>query len=174
MWPGSYCDTKRKCCYPTAGKLTDFTIHGLWPHFNNNTFPEDCNPNSPYNETKKSTGTKFWKHEWTKHGTCSESKLDQHGYFAAALSIKDKVNLLEILKNAGIQPDGKFYKLDDIKEAIRTGTGHVPVIECNTDASGNIQLYQIYLCTDAAGSDIIECPVTLKRECNTTIEFPII
>ncbi|CDP00338.1 unnamed protein product [Coffea canephora] len=174
MWPGAYCDTKRTCCYPAAGKPTDFTIHRLWPVFNNVTFPEDCNPNSHYNETKKSTTTKFWTHEWTKHGTCALPVLDQHGYFAAALSIKDKVNILQVLKNAGIQPDGTLYKLDDIKEAIKAGTGYIPVIECNTNASGNIQLYQVYLCVDAAGSDLIECPVTLKRACNTSVEFPII
>ncbi|CDP00337.1 unnamed protein product [Coffea canephora] len=192
MWPGSYCDTKRvSCCYRAAGKPTDFTIHGLWPHFNNNSIPQDCNRKNPFNKAKvsdlttklektwptfkcgrKSSSAKFWSHEWTKHGTCSEDVLDQHAYFKAALNIKDKVNLLEILKNAGIQPDGKFYKLDDIKEAIKAGTGYNPVIECNTDASGNIQLYQVYLCVDSAGSSLIECPVTLKRD--TSIELPML
>lgn len=46
-------------------------------------------------------GTRFWTHEWEKHGTCSESVLDQHSYFEAALNIKNKVNLLKVLEDAG-------------------------------------------------------------------------
>ncbi|KAK7845533.1 extracellular ribonuclease le [Quercus suber] len=48
-----------------------------------------------------SSGSSFWSHEWKKHGTCSESILNQHGYFQAALNHKDKVDLLQILESAG-------------------------------------------------------------------------
>ncbi|KAK7838776.1 extracellular ribonuclease le [Quercus suber] len=35
MWPRSYCDTKQSCCYPTRRKpKTNFSIHGLWPNYN--------------------------------------------------------------------------------------------------------------------------------------------
>ena len=47
------------------------------------------------------SGVAFWAHEWEKHGTCSESILDQHGYFQAALNLRRQVNLLQALKNAG-------------------------------------------------------------------------
>lgn len=47
------------------------------------------------------TGSTFWSHEWEKHGTCSESVLDQHGYFNAALGLKSQVDLLQILQGAG-------------------------------------------------------------------------
>lgn len=46
-------------------------------------------------------GVTFWSHEWEKHGTCSESVLDQHGYFKAALALKNQVNLLQALQSAG-------------------------------------------------------------------------
>ena len=49
----------------------------------------------------RKNGSKFWAHEWEKHGTCSESILDQHRYFEAALNIKNKVDLLKILQDAG-------------------------------------------------------------------------
>jgi len=49
-----------------------------------------------------STGFRFWSHEWEKHGTCAESEeIDQHGYFEAALKLKEKANLLQALNNAG-------------------------------------------------------------------------
>lgn len=47
------------------------------------------------------SGTTFWSHEWDKHGTCSESNLDQHGYFKATLNLKSKYDLLQILQNGG-------------------------------------------------------------------------
>lgn len=48
-----------------------------------------------------SNGLTFWSHEWDKHGTCSESVLNQHSYFSSALNLKDQVNLLRALKSAG-------------------------------------------------------------------------
>lgn len=46
-------------------------------------------------------GMTFWSHEWSKHGTCSESVLKQHDYFEAALSLRKKANLLQALTSAG-------------------------------------------------------------------------
>ncbi|RWR84014.1 extracellular ribonuclease LE-like protein [Cinnamomum micranthum f. kanehirae] len=225
QWPGSYCDTKQSCCYPTTGKpAADFGIHGLWPNYNDGSYPSNCDPNNPFDASKYRTGygcclaspfdtgtkqcimsmgsnhnhhhaqikdlthsmqtnwptlacpsgngLKFWSHEWTKHGTCSESALDQHGYFQAALGLKDKANLLQVLHDAGIEPDGGFYSLDSITSAIKDAIGYTPGIECNADEGGNTQLYQIYLCVDTSGSDLIECPVLPKGRCASRIEFP--
>ena len=73
-----------------------------------------------------SNGFRFWSHEWEKHGACleSESQLEQHEYFEAALNLKKKVNLLQILKIARIEPDDGFYSLDNIVKAIIKGIGH--------------------------------------------------
>uniref|UniRef100_A0A2N9IWV7 Uncharacterized protein n=1 Tax=Fagus sylvatica TaxID=28930 RepID=A0A2N9IWV7_FAGSY len=119
-----------------------------------------------------SSGSAFWSHEWEKHGTCSESILDQHGYFEAALNLKGNVDLLQILESAGIQPDGSSYSLSSISDAIKGAIGYAPGIECNVDASGNSQLYQIYLCVDTSGSHLIKCPVLPKGGCASNIEFP--
>ncbi|KAI5679029.1 hypothetical protein M9H77_09979 [Catharanthus roseus] len=44
---------KERCCVPTTGKpASNFTIHGLWPNTNGNTFPAFCNRNSSYDQTK--------------------------------------------------------------------------------------------------------------------------
>ncbi|KAJ6322439.1 hypothetical protein OIU77_012311 [Salix suchowensis] len=117
-------------------------------------------------------GVGFWTHEWEKHGTCSESVLDQHGYFQAALGLQKQVNLLQALTSAGINPDGRSYSLSNIKSAIQETVGFTPWIECNTDTSGNSQLYQIYLCVDTTGKNLIECPVFPRGTCGSEIEFP--
>ncbi|XP_010258337.1 PREDICTED: ribonuclease 1-like [Nelumbo nucifera] len=192
QWPGSYCDTRRGCCYPKTGKpAADFSIHGLWPNYNDGSYPSNCdsqqNPFDPSEITDltdrmqrswpslacpNNDMLKFWSHEWNKHGTCSESVLDQHGYFETALNLKKKVDLLQILAEAGINPDGNFYNLRDIKVAISEATGYTPGIECNVDGSGNSQLYQVYLCVDKSGPDLIKCPVYPRSRCDSTIEFP--
>ncbi|KAK1283463.1 hypothetical protein QJS10_CPB21g00635 [Acorus calamus] len=191
QWPGSYCDTKQSCCYPTTGKPeADFSIHGLWPNYNDGSYPSNCDPDSPFDSSKISNlipkmqsdwptlacpsgdGLKFWKHEWEKHGTCSESELDHHAYFETALKLKDQLNLLQVLKSSGIEPDGGFYSLKSIKAAIKEGTGYTPGIECNVDESRNSQLYQIYMCVDSSGTSLINCPLFPRNRCSSQIEFP--
>ncbi|XP_006827258.2 ribonuclease 1 [Amborella trichopoda] len=191
QWPGSYCDTKASCCYPTTGKpAANFSIHGLWPNYNDGSYPSNCDPDSQFQPSEVSdligrmrkdwptlacpsgNGVKFWTHEWVKHGTCSESVLDQHQYFESALKLKGKVNLVQALQDAGIYPDGSTYSLNSITEAIRAATGHTPGIECNRDESRNPQLYQIYMCVDTSGSSIIECPKLPRGGCSSQVEFP--
>ncbi|KAI9111766.1 hypothetical protein K1719_017456 [Acacia pycnantha] len=191
QWPGSYCDTQQSCCYPTTGKPeADFGIHGLWPNYNDGSYPSNCDPNNPFKQSEvsdllsnlqrnwptlacpSSSGIQFWSHEWDKHGTCSESVLQQHDYFASALNLKQQANLLQALSNAGIQADGGSYSLSSIKDAIKQSTGFAPFIECNDDSSGNNQLYQVYLCVDTSASNFIDCPVFPSSKCPSQIVFP--
>ncbi|XP_052173693.1 intracellular ribonuclease LX-like [Diospyros lotus] len=192
QWPASYCDTKRSCCYPTTGKpAEDFSIHGLWPNYDDGTYPSNCDSDNLFDQSEISDlterlqkewptlacpsgdGYKFWQHEWDKHGTCSENVLNQHSYFQKALDLKSKANLLEALSRSGIRPNGKYYSLDSIKEAIQGALRVSPYIECNVDPSGNHQLYQVYLCVDSSATDFMECPVMPHgRRCGSKIEFP--
>lgn len=119
-----------------------------------------------------SNNLNFWSHEWNKHGTCSESVLNQHEYFSSALILKRQHNLVQILRSAGIQPDDQFYSLKNIQDAIESSTGFTPGIECNVDPSGNSQLYQIYLCVDTSASNLIQCPVLPRGKCGSSIQFP--
>lgn len=191
QWPASYCDTRRSCCYPTTGKPDeDFSIHGLWPNYENGKWPQNCDMESSLDESEfsdlistmeknwpslacpSSDGLKFWSHEWLKHGTCSA--LNQHAYFQTALDFKTKSNLLQNLNNAGIKPrNGEHYSVESIKNAIEEGVGHTPFIECNVDSQGNHQLYQVYLCVDSSASNFIDCPIFPHGgKCGSKIEFP--
>ncbi|GMJ05665.1 ribonuclease 3 [Hibiscus trionum] len=191
QWPGAYCDTRRSCCYPTTGKpAEEFGIHGLWPNYNDGSYPSNCDPDSSFDESKISDliptmqkewptlacpsgdGFKFWDHEWTKHGTCSESELNERQYFEAAIALKGKANLLQALTDAGIKPNDELYKMKEIRDAIKVAIGYTPGIECNVDEFGTSQLYQVYLCVDTSGSDFIECPVLPRARCGSSIQFP--
>ncbi|XP_076935694.1 ribonuclease 1-like [Bidens hawaiensis] len=192
QWPGSQCDSKFSCCYPTKGKpKPDFGIHGLWPNWINGSYPSNCDSNSPFNSSEiidlvsqmeshwptlscpSNDGQKFWGYEWNKHGTCSKSVLDQHDFFSTTLKLKTQINLLGALQDAGIHPNGSEYTMTSIRDAIKGARGYTPWIECNRDVSGNSQLYQIYLCVDSSGSRFIECPVTLAKKCSPSIKFPL-
>ncbi|KAJ9709526.1 hypothetical protein PVL29_001147 [Vitis rotundifolia] len=191
QWPGSFCNIQRNCCYPTTGKpAADFGIHGLWPNYNNGSHPSNCDPDNPYDESKISdliilmqnnwptlacpsgNGTKFWAHEWNKHGTCSESVLSQHQYFKAALDGKKAVDLLQTLEKADIKPNGTSYSLNQIRKAIEDAVGFPPGIQCTVAPSGNRQLYQVYVCVDTSGKKFIRCPLMPKEKCGPSIEFP--
>ncbi|KAK4598524.1 hypothetical protein RGQ29_015828 [Quercus rubra] len=151
------------CCYPTIGKpKTDFSIQWLQPNYNDGSNPSNCNPNSPFVKSKisdlisrmqvswptlacpSSSGSLFWSHELEKHGTCPNSILDQHEYFQASLNLKDRVDLLQILESARIQPDESSYSL----------------------------LYQLYICIGTSRSQLIKCPVLPKGGCASNIDFP--
>ncbi|CAA7396088.1 unnamed protein product [Spirodela intermedia] len=186
QWPGSVCDTRQSCCYPTPGKPSaNFGVHGLWPNYNDGVYPSNCDPHSPLDLSKisdllgrmqsewpmlacpSSSGRQFWQHEWEKHGTCSESVLDQRRYFLTALDLKREVNLLGTLQAAGIQPDGGFYRFSSISNAIKAATGHTSGIQCNIGEDKNSQLYQVYLCLDSSANSFIDCPILPRSSCNS-------
>ncbi|KAJ7540042.1 hypothetical protein O6H91_11G120200 [Diphasiastrum complanatum] len=191
QWPGSYCDTSSSCCYPTTGKpASDFSIHGLWPNYNNGGYPSSCDPNNPFDISQvsdiesqlqtswdslscpSSDGTSFWTHEWDKHGTCAESLFSQHAYFQSALNLRSSVNPLGGLSAAGINPDDGAYSLTAIQNALTSSLGHTPGVQCSSDASGNNQLYQLYICVATDASTLIDCPVFPTSGCSSTVLFP--
>lgn len=103
-----FCYAKRSenfegCHHPRDFWKTHLTIHGLWPERRDGSWPATCSkepldenvvhelqkdldlywPNIKDEERDDPHYTDFWKHEWSKHGTCSG--LDQKSYFQAAL-----------------------------------------------------------------------------------------
>ncbi|CAI0389726.1 unnamed protein product [Linum tenue] len=65
QWPGSYCDTQQKCCYPTTGKpAADFGVHGLWPNYNDGTYPSNCDSSSPFDQSKVTLLLLVFKVNW--------------------------------------------------------------------------------------------------------------
>ena len=119
-------------------------------------------------------GRKFWLHEWNKHGACSKSVLEEIQYFEAALNLKNKFNILQILGKANIYPDNELYPLETIKDVLFQATGLQPLIYCNRDSEENSQIWQILLCVDKTGMELVNCSNVPdgQRECTSTIKFP--
>lgn len=78
-----------------------YQIHGLWPQFNHNDWPSNCekvsyiSPNGDLlnamnaNWSTCNNNDALWQHEWTKHGSCVEQQfgLGENGYFNLALKL---------------------------------------------------------------------------------------
>ena len=116
-WIAGYCVNKN---YPGCLNKSDywknhFTIHGLWPQYVDNGYPEFCT-DEPFNSTipdliGMDIMTKYWpnveyevnnpnydsfyNHEWTKHGTCSLVN-NQFDYFNSTIT---DANTLKTLIN---------------------------------------------------------------------------
>eukprot|EP01018_Ginkgo_biloba_P038665 Gb_05908 [translate_table: standard] len=169
QWPGYYCDTESGCCYPSTGKhASNFSIHGLWPNFNNGDYPSNCNSNNPLDPSQISDLRSEMSKEWFSlaMGTPLGTRM-------AALLLKERVDVLGALENAGIHPDGSQYSLESIQNGLTGALDTRPgILECNRDESGNDQLYQIYLCVDTSASNLISCPVPPSSKCSSQLVFP--
>ena len=84
-----------------------YSIHGLWPQTDLNNYPTYCNKVnfsiqklSPiitdlqkYWYSDLGTNDDFWKHEYTKHGSCMFNPMTEFEYFDKTLELyKDAIN----------------------------------------------------------------------------------
>ncbi|KAL3724996.1 hypothetical protein ACJRO7_030068 [Eucalyptus globulus] len=204
QWPGTYCRRTRHCCSSNAccrgsNAPAEFTIHGLWPDYNDGTWPACCS-RSRFNEKEISTlvdalekywpslscgssstchGGKgsFWAHEWEKHGTCSFPVLrDEYSYFLTALNVYFKYNVTKVLNDAGYLPSNtEKYPLGGIVSAIQNAFHVTPEIACSNGA-----LEEIYLCfykdfkprECAVGSILLPDTSLLKSSCPKYVSLP--
>ncbi|KAG8044573.1 hypothetical protein GUJ93_ZPchr0069g33258 [Zizania palustris] len=133
QWPGTICPSTRHCCAVNgccrSEPLQTFTIHGLWPDYDDGTWPSCCRhtnfdmdkilPLKPTldkywpslycssSSTCFSGKGPFWAHEVSifseKHGTCSSPVVkDELEYFSTTLDLYFKYNVMEMLTNGGI------------------------------------------------------------------------
>lgn len=157
QWGPNYCTTTK--CPKTAYEA--FTLHGLWPQYNNGGWPQycDCYDVFSTNNLAKSTrssmacnwvsykgsDSSFWDHQWEKHGTCSTDVLpSQEKYFNKTLELDEKYDIGTALSNAEIDPQtDNSVKKSDIVEALTAAFGVAPTLKCRKNR--NI-LVEIWLC----------------------------
>lgn len=104
----------------------------------------------------------FWKHEWTKHGTCAASDFyidGEYKYFHTGIELLKKYNLNEILAATGIKPSLEdSYMMLDIHAAILSSLGVNATVSCyNHKGTKQHLIKEIRLCLDK-DLEAIECP----------------
>lgn len=103
-----------------------FSIHGLWPQNNLDSYPSYCKKVSfsvnnlntiledlhRYWYSNQQKDEMFWKHEYEKHGSCMFSDISEFDYFNLALNLYKEATQLNL-------PD-KYYNQE-------TGACLIPV-----------------------------------------------
>ena len=108
-----------------------WSIHGLWPQYTQNSYPTYCRtvdfdykkltPILKDLETHwysvEGSDEEFWKHEWTKHGSCMFNNCDELEYFRTALELyvtvieSDVINKFKINDKKAMIPFDLNFKL---------------------------------------------------------------
>ncbi|GAB2298180.1 Ribonuclease 2 [Dionaea muscipula] len=202
QWPGTVCRGTRHCCSSNAccrgsNAPNEFTIHGLWPDYNDGTWPACCS-NSRFDIKEISTlrdaldhywpslscgspktchghkGT-FWAHEWEKHGTCSYPVMhDEYDYFKKTLNIYFNYNVSKVLNEAGYVPsNSEKYPLGGLVSAIENAFHTTPLLVCSNGAVEELRLcfYKDFKPRDCASSSISQnsCPNYVSLPVETSL-----
>ncbi|ERE85282.1 ribonuclease T2-like protein [Cricetulus griseus] len=98
-----------------------------------------------------SNRSRFWKHEWDKHGTCAaqvDALNSEKKYFGKSLDLYKQLDLNSVLLKFGIKPSINYYQLADFRDALTRIYGVVPKIQCLLPEQGEeVQTVgQIELC----------------------------
>jgi ribonuclease T2 len=161
-----------KCNINTTSNCNYFIIHGMWPDYNNGSFPSYCNLNTllSFNITKLQpiiwylnlywnnfrNTSELWEHEYYKHYSCArsnqylESELD---YFKIGLILYNRFNIQYILSNNGVLPDNSiYYRTSMISDIIEKKINSSVIITCP-----NRRLTEVRICINKK-MDNIDCP----------------
>ncbi|XP_022922895.1 ribonuclease 2-like [Cucurbita moschata] len=173
QWPATSCKNTGKCCPANgccrgADSPTEFTIHGLWPQYNEKGWPSCCTdavfsqneitllkediekywPTYRCGTTSNCHGTKgsFWAHEYEKHGTCAAPVIvGEFDYFLTTLTIFSKYNVTKALSDAGfVASNTEKYPLEDVVDAVKNATNSTPKISCAKKGA----VKELWICFD--------------------------
>jgi ribonuclease T2 len=142
-----------------------FTIHGLWPEYNNNTYPEYCNKSIPFNVSElrdliprldvgwvsyEGNNTDFWKHEFEKHGTCFSEPDIYHSYNTTNLFSQSSLKV------------GQKYLYQNVSKSLNNA-----VLQCKERED---KLEQVWYCM-TMDSQPFTCPSWLNNTCPDVVQL---
>ncbi|MCD7473524.1 Ribonuclease 2 [Datura stramonium] len=202
LWPGTACRNTTRCCSSNAccrsNSPSVFTIHGLWPDYNDGTWPACCSGSkfdkkkisallkplrkywpsfscAPTSTCNHGKGT-FWAHEWEKHGTCSYPVfLDEYQYFLMTLNVYFQYNVTGVLFEAGYVPsNSEKYPLGGIISAIQNAFHATPELICSGDAVEELRIcfYKDLHPRDCASGSIIRSGRVSSGSCPRYVSLP--
>ncbi|GMH27963.1 hypothetical protein Nepgr_029806 [Nepenthes gracilis] len=205
QWPGTVCRGTRQCCSYNAccrgsNAPSEFTIHGLWPDYNDGSWPACCShsrfdikeissllsalekywPSLSCGSPSTCDGHKgtFWAHEWEKHGTCSYPVIrNEYDYFLTTLNVYFKYNVTKVLSEAGyVASDSEKYPLGGIVSAIENAFHASPLVVCSGNDVEELRLclYKDFKPRDCVVSSLVQAgAVSSKGSCPKYVRLPV-
>lgn len=182
-WPITGCsqwkekNPKNTCNLPQDN--TTWIVHGLWPTKNGEKGPLFCNSAIHYdpeqlkpilkemqeywpNIEANTKADSFWKHEWSKHGTCAASLPVLNSvinYFKKGLEWNQQYEMSTLLSKNQIVPNPQGYKINEIYNVVKNAMGKNPIIQCVVDENKQSLISEIQICFNK-NLDLIDCNVT--------------
>ncbi|KAL4428999.1 hypothetical protein ABPG77_006038 [Micractinium sp. CCAP 211/92] len=167
----------------TRRPVQAFTIHGLWPEYDNGAWPEYCNTSGGGSSSSSSgqcewpsfhgSDEAFWQHEWDRHGSCAVSVIGERpDYFAAVMRLHEQFDLDLALAAAGIIPSNKTsYPARAVARAVEDAFRVQPLLNCHRG-----QLLEVWLCV-GLDLQVRQCPTGVVRAfqptCGKTVSLPV-
>ncbi|KAI3678633.1 hypothetical protein L6452_37933 [Arctium lappa] len=151
QWPPTYCSKSTKCCSQSAccrgeNSPSVFTIHGLWPDYNDGSWPSCCS-GPAFDEVEISTLLGALEQYWPtlsceKHGTCASSVTgEEYNYFLTTINLYFTYNVTEVLFEAGYIPsNSEKYPAGGISSAIENAFHTTPQLICLKGALEEVRL----------------------------------
>lgn len=191
QWTPNNCYKSSHVCKQFQKEIDFWTIHGLWPSEDASHYPADCAGSTcQFNSTQisdllddmhwkwptdyKGGDTKFWYHEYCKHGTCCTDVLPQeHDYFNKALQLNREVDMQHSLTEAGITPStDETYTFSQLDTALHNSFGVTQATYwCRfVKEEGDLKrqlVFQISICIDKNPGSLkpMNCPVPAHPSC---------
>ncbi|GMH38928.1 hypothetical protein BSKO_06826 [Bryopsis sp. KO-2023] len=196
QWAGGVCkhshkqldseENRRSCKHYPDDDI--FTIHGLWPNRNDGSWPQYCDESAEFrvdfgDEVMERLSSEwpsfygsdysFWKHEWTKHGTCAAPYIaNEKEYFEKTLELKEKYDLMRILGASGITPSAdRVYSRWGFENAIKAATGARALLVCS--GRNPAILNAIWMCFSLDFKPI-DCKAGTSSRCKDLLFLPIV
>jgi len=173
VWPGSWITNQN-----SNFNNTYFTIHGIWPQYYNNTWPQFCDKEQ-FNFTAIQNIRKYleiywtnfekpeelWVHEFKKHATCAENDpllATEYQFFSTGLALRNRYDLYNILKNNSIVPSNVVkYSPLKLSKIISKSLNNTVVVICDS----NDILNEVRICLNK-NLEQFDCPtLEMKEQC---------
>jgi ribonuclease I len=182
VWPGSWINDDHT---NNTFNNSYFTIHGIWPEYYNNSWPQYCTHEhfnftaiAPIHRQLEQLWTDFknprafWVHEFTKHATCAEDDpllATEFTFFATGLALRNKYNLFAILNNSSIVPSNQVkYPTSKVEDVLNVALGYQIVLVCDE----NDILNEIRVCLDRNLAPF-DCPQSEIKSAGCTLPYII-
>lgn len=193
QWAPGICSSGKIGTCNGDAKLSEFTIHGLWPSDAQNESLQNCCTRERYDgrmlgplnhklklwwpSLNRVPAETFWHHEWQKHGTCVD-KVDPintvYKYFSFALEKFTSLKPLEALAAAGIKPSNDDYAWGaDLIKAMSAKHGAKVATRCASSPGSNNAhvLTEVHLCYSLPSMKPANCGYT-PNSCMQNLLFP--